>query len=366
MRLKRIEKFTKTLSQGLLPSQQLALSQVVCGILLSRCLILAEIACCFETTVDFCHNLKRAFHFADNERLSEQRSKEILARRLINQLRHRLDLKPNQHLEIIIDWTSVYPFQVLSALIPLEGRAVPVLQWAVEDHSFERSQNAFEQQFIASLSGCLPPNCKVVVVADRGFGRTELFRFLREQGLSYVIRVKGDAWIEASNYSGCLKDYPLSVGQTFKLSQVSYHKTKRYQLNVVLNCAKVKGKESSWLIVTDLPMTGRQIVGIYKRRFWCEESFRDQKQEFELEGVRVKEARRLENLLMALAIVFMILAVIGMRGKCLGKTEKYSVKKKHQEVLSWVQIALKMLRETTAYLNLLFRCVSSNFFFRWA
>jgi len=181
-----------------------------------------------------------------------------------------------------------------------------------------------------------------------------------------VIRVKGDAWIEVSNYKGCLKDYPLRVGQTFKLSKVSYHKTKRYQLNVVLNCAKVKGKQSSWLIVTDLPMTGRQIVGIYKRRFWCEESFRDQKQEFDLEGVRVKEARRLENLLMALAIVFMIMAVIGMRGKCLGYAEKYSVKKKQQEVLSWMQVALKMLRETTAYLNLLFRCAGSEFYFRWA
>ena len=38
-----------------------------------------------------------------------------------------------------------------------------------------------------------------------------------------------------------------------------------------------------------------------------------------LEKVRVEEARRLENLVLALAIVLMILAVIGQRGEKLNQ-----------------------------------------------
>ena len=137
-------------------------------------------------------------------------------------------------------------------------------------------------------------------------------------------------------------------------------------MKIVLNCARIKGKECSWLLATDLGLSARQIVNIYRRRFWCEESFRDQKQEFELEGVRVTKASRLENLLMALAIVLLILAVIGMRGNKLDYANKFCTRKKKQTVLSWVQIALDLLRESTRFLNLLFDSQGSGFCFRWA
>jgi hypothetical protein len=66
MRLKRVEKFTKAVTKGLLPTQQATLSQVVTGLLVCRCLILAEIARCFQTGVAFPHNLKRVFRFVSN------------------------------------------------------------------------------------------------------------------------------------------------------------------------------------------------------------------------------------------------------------------------------------------------------------
>ena len=366
MRLKRVEKFTKAVTKGLLPTQQATLSQVVCGLLTCRCLILAEIARCFQSGVAFPHNLKRVFRFASNERLTAAASQEVVASRLIRQLHHRLKIKPNAYLEVIVDWTSVWPYQVLAALIPLEGRAVPVLQWVVEQWAFPDSQNAYEEQFIRSLRRSIPKTWKVVIVADRGFQRVDFLRCLQHQGFSFVVRVKGDAWVECRGYAGPLRDYPLSVGQCFKLSPCTYHKTKRYPLKVALNCAQIEGKVSSWLLATDLGLTARQIVALYRRRFWCEESFRDQKQEFALEQVRVKQAGRLENLLLALAIALLLLAIIGMRGKKLGYADKFAVPKKKQAVLSWVQVALHLLRESTKYLNLLFDNKASCFSFHWA
>jgi hypothetical protein len=366
MRLKRIQKFTKAVTKGLLPTQQATVSQVVCGMITCRCLILAEIARCFQSCVAFAHNLKRVFRFVSNERLTASASKEVVAARLIRQLHHRLKLKPNAYLEVIVDWSSVWPYQLLSALIPLDGRAVPVFEWAVEQWAFPGSQNSYEEQFIRSLRRCIPKTWKVVLGADRGFQRVDFLRCLQQQGFSFVVRVKGDAWVQCHGYTGPLRDYPLSEGQCFKLSRCTYPKTKRCPMKIALNCARIDGKVSSWLLATDLGLTARQIVAIYRRRFWCEESFRDQKQEFQLEQVRVQPAGRLENLLLALAITLMILAIIGMRGKQLGYTDKFAAPKRKQTVLSWVQIALHLLRESTPYLNLLFDNKARCFSFHWA
>ena len=315
MRLRRVEKFTSSVTKGLLPTQQATLSQVVCSMLVCRCLCLAEIARCLQSSTDFRHNLKRVWRFVSNDRINDRTAREVVARRLIRQLHHRLEIKPKQYLEIILDCTTVWPYVVLEALIPLDGRAVPVLSWSVRRGTLSGGQNTFEMDFLASLRRCLPKHWRVVIVADRGFQRTELLRYIKAIGLSFVIRVKGDAWIKSGRFEGKLRDYPLSVGQRFKLREVIYHKTKREEMNVVLNCEKIKGKACSWLLATDLGLSAGQVVKIYERRFWCEESFPDQKQEFELERVRVKQAARLENLLLALAIVLILIAVIAQRGK---------------------------------------------------
>ena len=96
MRLKRIQKFTKPVTKELLPTQQATISHVVCGMRLSRSLILAEIARGFETSVAFVHNLKGVFRYVWNERITDQHSKEVIASRLIRQLCRRLRLTPRQ------------------------------------------------------------------------------------------------------------------------------------------------------------------------------------------------------------------------------------------------------------------------------
>lgn len=82
------------------------LSQMICGLLLCRSLILAEMARHFETEVAFVYKLKRVARYVSNPRLQALQAKQLVARRLLRQLHHRLQLKPTQPLEIIIDWTS--------------------------------------------------------------------------------------------------------------------------------------------------------------------------------------------------------------------------------------------------------------------
>ena len=82
MRLKRIAKFTKVVTKGLLPTQQATLAQMVCGLLCCRSLLLAEIARHFETEVAFVHNLKRVERYVANPHINALQSKQVIARRL--------------------------------------------------------------------------------------------------------------------------------------------------------------------------------------------------------------------------------------------------------------------------------------------
>src|SRR5438128_502643 len=109
MRFRRVSKFSSSVTKGLLSTQQATISQIVCGMLVCRSLILAEIARCFQSSTSFRHNLKRAARYVSNERINSAESKEVVARRLVAQLHHRLQIKPKHYIEIIIDWTSVHP-----------------------------------------------------------------------------------------------------------------------------------------------------------------------------------------------------------------------------------------------------------------
>ncbi len=144
MRSIRIQKLGSSVTRGLLPTQQQTISQVVGSFILCHCLTFAEIACCFHSKTSLCHNLKRSARFVSNHGINSDQSKEVVTHRMINQLQHRLQIKPNQPLGIIIDWISVHPFQVLSALIPVEGRAVPMTRWVIEKAKLKAYQNICE------------------------------------------------------------------------------------------------------------------------------------------------------------------------------------------------------------------------------
>lgn len=242
---------------------------------------------------------------------------------------------------------------------------MPLLQWAVAKWEFDKSQNALEEQFLRSLRRAIPPSIPLIIVADRGFGRTELFRFLDKLGFCFVIGVKGDAYIQCSGYRGLLRQYPLSIGQTVKRTNVLYRQRDPYLLKLALTCARIKKKASTWRLATPLPLTARPIVDSYRRRFWCEENFRDPKQAFGLAAVRVQKAARLENLLLALALVFFILAILRLRADMLGYTDTFAGRKKGQKMISWVTLALNLLAQSTNYLNLLFEANGSGLSLHW-
>ncbi len=90
---------------------------------------------------------------------------------------------------------------------------LPVLFAAYEKWKLFKSQNAREEGFLRLLKALLPKRTHVVIVADRGFARTELAPTLQEIGLGYVIRVSGQVTFVSHRRRGPLDHLRLRAGR---------------------------------------------------------------------------------------------------------------------------------------------------------
>ena len=62
------------------------------------------------------------------------------------------------------------------------------------------------------LKSLLPEWIEIIVLADRGFGRTKLARTCQELGMHYVIRIKSEVYVEGAEFRGTLTDLPVKHG----------------------------------------------------------------------------------------------------------------------------------------------------------
>jgi len=155
------------------------------------------------------------------------------------------------------------------------GRALPV-SWRVMAHrsasvSFTDYREMLEQAALA-----IPPELKVIVLADRGFVHTDLMRALTTQlRWHYRIRVKSDCWIWRAGFGWCqLKDFHCNRGEAICLHNVRLHKEQWYgPLNLVIGRNNVVFGEF-WAIVSD-EKTTLQTFQQYGLRFDIEENFLD-------------------------------------------------------------------------------------------
>ena len=72
------------------------------------------------------------------------------------------------------------------------GRAAPLIWLTVWKEEIATRRNDYEDACLRRLAETMPPDCRVTILADRGFGDQKLFAFLGELGFGYVIRFRGN------------------------------------------------------------------------------------------------------------------------------------------------------------------------------
>ncbi len=200
------------------------------------------------------------------------------------------------------------------------GRAVPLV-WRVIQHS--SAQVSFETlaPILADAQGILDAAglSQVLLLADRGFADTALMGGLRALGWHYRIRIKKSLTLYncTGQRLGKVGDVTLKSGEAKFYHQVRLTRDQFGPVHVAL--AQPHGLEDPWQVVSDEP-TSLMTFEEYGWRFQIEEGFKDDKSgAFRLEDSHLRDADKLERLLIVLAVTQLLLVSEGTLWASLGQ-----------------------------------------------
>jgi hypothetical protein len=294
-------------------SQSKTLSVLVASALVTARISLAELGRHLTGPAAAKHRIKRTWRFTANERIEVATAMRGVVRRLLKRRRKR-------PLVVGFDWTEVGGFCTLMAAAVMKGRAVPLLWVSIAKAQLKHRRNALEEQLLRQLQGMLPEGVSVIVLADRGFGRTELARTCQKLGLRYIIRIKPDVWVESGGFRGKLRDFPVSKGMCRGLRDVLYRKRDPVRQHVVIRWVEglPKKRDEPWFLMTDLDRDPRSLSRLYGKRMTGEELFRDDKNRrngWSVRDVQMSDAGRFDRLLLILALAYILLVGLGLRAR---------------------------------------------------
>jgi hypothetical protein len=268
---------------------------------------LAELGRCLSlwTHVAVKHCIKRVDRFVGNPRVEPiEAMRPVIA----------FLARPRKQLLLSLDWVEVRALHCLVLAARLHGRAVPLL-WAVyREQELFRSQNSLEYGLLRALRTMVPAGTEVLLLADRGFGRTQMAKVCQDLGFHYVIRITPDVYICSAPFTGKLLDLPVRPGCRQVLRRVAYRKRSPVIQNVAVLWPR--GQAEPWFLMTDLPrLQARRLAKIFGHRMTIEEYFRDMKSKRNGFGLRltlIGDPQRLARFLLVLAMAYLLLVAIGL------------------------------------------------------
>jgi DDE family transposase len=296
---------------GLLPSQTNTLADLVGAALSVARVSLAEIGR-HLTSTSAKHGIKRCWRFTANRRVVVSDAMCGVIRALLKGKRWRK--KP---LVVALDWVEVRNFHTLVAAAVRRGRAVPLLWASYPEWQLAKSQNNLEEGLLRLLRTMLPEHVRVILLADRGFGRTEMARVCRQIGFDYVIRIRPDVWVRCQGFRGKLLDYPVKKGICRTLRCLEYRQKDPVEQRVVVRWKKglPRRRDECWFLMSNLAQSAWRLSELYAGRMTIEEFFRDQKSRrngWALRNTQVKSAGNFDRLLLILVLVYLLLTGLGL------------------------------------------------------
>lgn len=186
---------------------------------------------------------------------------------------------------------------------PAARRGRPMLPASSVVHRYW-SQNRIEECLLRYVWSFLNPGLQVVLVADRGFARASLFRWLLKRHRDFVIRFDAQTWLSLPNGRSAPAQEILALhpGQQCWLPVACYGQEDRVPV-AVLGLWEV-GQKEPWYLATTLAQP--QITEtLYRWRMRIECANRDEKS-----GVILREGSDQHRLTSVLHLHRMLLAVL--------------------------------------------------------
>jgi len=159
------------------------------------------------------------------------------------------------------------------------------------------------------------------VIADRGFGSTDLYDHLLDiPGFDFIIRFRQKIFVTAAGrYEKASALVPRN-GRVLVIRGAKLTAKRAGPYTVVLH--KARKMKEPWCLATSLTtVDGCDIVTAYGHRFECEEGFRDLKDwrfGLALRHTSIKDEGRRERILFAFALAAFLLTIVGVESERLG------------------------------------------------
>jgi hypothetical protein len=242
---------------------------------------------------------------------------------------------------VLVDWFQVDArHYALCAAIPTSGRAQPLY---VEAHPNAKVSNRrVHRLFLDRLAKVLPSTAIPTIVTDAGFQATWMDDVARRKW-NYIARLRHKTAVRRSNESWRSNKslHPLAGKQPLDLGSWLVRRDRPVTRRLVLSAkprrkgrvhlgrrgkpsrrtAIKKHKKAAtepWLLATSLEVPAEQVVAAYALRMQIEETFRDVKNPrfgWSLRHMRSSSPKRLDVLLMIVALAFAIVIAIGREGE---------------------------------------------------
>ena len=218
----------------------------------------------------------------------------------------------SEYVYIAIDWSTLKRgHQCILIALVLHGRGVP-LMWQIVPSwdDIKDSQNRIEQRLLAKLLNLIPKDKCPIIIGDRGFGYTDLIKFLMRKEALFVLRVKADVMITPhKGRKRKLRNFQLTPGEQLWFPNIKYRQQNPV-CGVNLATTIAQDSEDSWLLITNLDDVAATIT-CYELRFQIEEWFKDLKHMIRIADMRTKNMKRIRRIIFTACIADGLLMVIG-------------------------------------------------------
>jgi len=252
---------------------------------------------------------------------------------------------------VLADWTDVPNGKLLVFSLPANGRSIPFYAVSVAKKAGEGAMKRAEDSALAALQRISQGYSDVIVVADRGFGNQRWIPGAQALGFHFVQRVSGVFFADTEKYIGKLEEMNLRKGARIRdwgCGTLGEDEAIRGRLVTAFD----PDAKEPWYLITDLQDADiQEIVSIYRRRWWIETTFRDNKNRdwgMGLGNVTLKDYHRYERLFYITALAFIFLSAHGAAAEDSGFDKGCKANTRKVRVLNLLRLGYIFIRKCGA------------------
>lgn len=250
-------------------------------------------------------------------------------------------------IDLALDTTVLWQkYALVRVAVLYRGRALPLVWVVVEQGSASVALSAY-QHILDEAAELLPPNCRVTLLADRGFNDVNLMELIVNLNWHFIFRLKGSLWVYRPFKARCKVNRLMPPKGEIHLYQVAQVTERRFgPVSLALGHFRTPNGYEQWALLSD-QATGLETFDHYALRFEIEESFLDDKSAgFQIESSQIDDPDALSRLFLILATATLYLVSTGTAIVAMGY--RHRVDTHWHRGISYLQIGWRWTRQALA------------------